>query len=96
MGISKKGSKLKASLSQIVTPMSPSADLLTITKLDSSPKGSDRRIDSLFSDQPKLIEKTIINAMFIAQHIDNADEFDSVSMTNRHSKYGQFYESPMK
>lgn len=32
---------------------------------------------------PKEVDKTIRNAMFIAQHIDNADEFNSVRAKQR-------------
>lgn len=44
---------------------------LVIRELDSSPGDKSR--------YPKQVVKSIKNAMFIAQHIDNVDDFDTVS-----------------
>ena len=37
-------------------------------------------VTMMLASYPRVIERSILNAMFIAQHIDNADEFDSVSI----------------
>ncbi|XP_076350483.1 acetylcholine receptor subunit alpha-L1-like isoform X3 [Tachypleus tridentatus] len=47
------------------------AEEIIIQELESSPGFLERRL-------PEKMEKTIHNAMFIAQHIDNQDDFDSI------------------
>ncbi|GFY69018.1 acetylcholine receptor subunit alpha-L1 [Trichonephila inaurata madagascariensis] len=45
---------------------------MVIPDLESSPGIAEKRL-------PRQIERAIHNAMFIAQHIDNKDDFESVS-----------------
>ncbi|XP_015785553.1 acetylcholine receptor subunit alpha-L1 [Tetranychus urticae] len=53
-------------------------DPMVINELDSSPGAvADRTFDFPIR-YPRSIERAITNAMFIAQHIDNADEFESM------------------
>ncbi|RWS26061.1 nicotinic acetylcholine receptor subunit alpha 1-like protein [Leptotrombidium deliense] len=68
--------QLRHSFSTVVpTQSSPMAEELIINELDSSP-GAETNANVLC--YPREIEKAITNAMFIAQHIDNADEYSSV------------------
>ena len=50
-----------------------------IQELDSSPDGSDPLGFEAISGYPREVDKAIKDAMFIAQHIDNKDEYQSVS-----------------
>ena len=61
-----------SSLLDIRTSASMDDPKIVIRELDSSP-GAER------TKYPKQIIKSIKNAMFIAQHIDNVDDFDTVS-----------------
>ena len=49
-----------------------------IQELDSSPDGSDPLGFEAISGYPREVDKAIKDAMFIAQHIDNKDEYQSV------------------
>ncbi|XP_053202382.1 acetylcholine receptor subunit alpha-like 1 [Panonychus citri] len=59
---------------------SSGSDPMIINELDSSPGAvTDHHRSFEFPTRyPREIEKAITNAMFIAQHIDNADEFESM------------------
>lgn len=63
------------------------AEEVLIDELDSSPDELHRPSNDSGSCYPKELNKAIKNAMFIAQHIDNADEFRSVSKA--HTKQQQ-------
>lgn len=51
-----------------------------IQEIDSSPDGSDPLGFEAISGYPGEVDKAIKDAMFIAQHIDNQDEYQSVSL----------------
>lgn len=55
---------------------SPGEEILIQQEFDSSP--DERPENEHISCYPKEVDQAIRNAMFIAQHIDNADEFTSV------------------
>ncbi|XP_074605447.1 acetylcholine receptor subunit alpha-like 1 isoform X2 [Brevipalpus obovatus] len=70
-------------------PTGLNGETLSINELDSSPGATDRGagrgesylasgFGGLMANYPREIEKAIINIMFIAQHIDNTEEFESI------------------
>ncbi|GFR09507.1 NAChRbeta2 [Trichonephila clavata] len=68
---------IRESSSSLLDLRSPRSSIddpgIVIRELDSSPGVVERR------RYPRQILKSIHNAMFIAQHIDNEDDFDTVS-----------------
>lgn len=80
----RNGQTRRFTASDIMNPSAPTASggdvEELIQEIDSSPDGSDPLGFEAISGYPGEVDKAIKDAMFIAQHIDNQDEYQSVSL----------------
>lgn len=78
-----KINQLRRSIPSVPSPIGPilGEEELIIHELEASPGAMERSVnESSIPSYPKELDKAIRNAMFIAQHIDNCDEFESVRL----------------